>query len=127
MAEVVLDASAVVAVINDEPGHEMAANHAPNLFISAVNLSEVAGWLVRRGMGSDAIDALVGDLQLRVVPFDQAQALAAAHLWPRTHSKGLSLGDRACLALAAHMGLPAYTTDRAWTELDLDIEIVAVR
>lgn len=75
----------------------------------------------------DAVRATLADADVVLVPFDVADAEAAAELWRRTRHRGLSLADRACLALAARLRVPAVTADRAWTDLDVGVEIVSIR
>lgn len=95
--------------------------------IGAVNLSEVVAKLQERGVPDDAIDQSLADLDLTIVPFDQDQAMRAGKLRLVTRHAGLSLGDRACLAVASSMGAVAITTDQAWTKLSVDIEILLAR
>ena len=113
----VLDASAVLCLIRNEPGADAVKAVLADSSISAVNLSEVVAKMADLGMDADLIDAVLGPLQLRSVPFDAAQARAAGLTRPATRPLGLSLGDRACLALAAQLGATAMTTDRAWAAL----------
>lgn len=114
----VLDASAVLAVIFSEAGADRVAGHLPGAQISAVNAAEVMTKLVDLGMPEDTVDAIFEGLQLTIVPFDIAHARASARLRTLTRLAGLSLGDRACLAVAGQLGAPALTTDRAWSRLD---------
>lgn len=127
MLEAVLDASAVLAFLQGEPGGEAVASVLPVSCISSVNIAEVVSKFVERGMSDHAAFEAVGLLPLEVVPFgvDSAQRTGALHR--RTKGRNVSLGDRACLSLAQDRGLPALTTDRAWTELSLGIEIQAIR
>ena len=122
-----IDASALLAMLFAERGAvtvaEVIANGAAT---SAVNLSEVATVLVRHQRDPEKILGPVCE-QLAVEPFTDADALVAAALYPKTASKGLSLGDRACLALAHRLGLTAVTADQAWAELDLDITVQLIR
>ena len=127
MAEVVLDASALLALLNAEPGAEHVAEVLPQAAISAVNLSEVVAKLADAGMPDQAIrDALQG-LPLDVVPFDTEQAYQAGLLRPATRSVGLSLGDRGCLNLARSLGLPALTADRTWEQLSVGAKVRVIR
>jgi PIN domain nuclease of toxin-antitoxin system len=127
VAEAVLDASAVLAHLRGEPGGDRVAALLGNACISAVNLSEVVRKLVDLGADDAAIAAAIRRLPCQVTPFDGALALASGLLRRQTLAQGLSLGDRACLALAAREGLPAVTADRAWSRLDLDVEVVLIR
>lgn len=123
----VVDASAVLAVLLDEPQSARVRPFLSSGAIGAVNLSEVVAKLQERGMPYEAIDRVLGHLDLEVVPFDGALALAAGKLRARTRAAGLSLGDRACLALALARGVPAVTTDRGWAGLDLGAEVIVAR
>ncbi|MDK9719575.1 MAG: type II toxin-antitoxin system VapC family toxin [Rhodospirillales bacterium] len=127
MTETVLDASALLAFLNDEPGSDKVQSCLDRAVISAVNLSEAASVLIRIGMPEQTARSILADLPLKVVAFDDAQALAAAALFPATRPAGLSLGDRACLALAQSLGATALTADRAWSNLKLGIKIETIR
>jgi PIN domain nuclease of toxin-antitoxin system len=121
----VLDASALLAVLFREVGFD--AVPLEDSAVSTVNWSEVVQVAARRdadvvGLG----DALAAE-GLVVVPFSAADAEAAAGLWPATRAAGLSLADRACLALARTYGVPALTADRAWGGVAEGIEVVVVR
>lgn len=126
---VVLDASAALALLRTEPGHDRVAEQLPGSMISAINYSEVVQKLAQ--LGSDTAEddtaALIA-LGATVVPFDTSRAIDAARLWPMTRTAGLSLADRACLALAAELpeGV-AVTADKAWQDLDLDVPIQLIR
>ena len=97
--------------------------------MSAVNLSEVAAKLAEVGIAGSAIREAIEPLGVDVVPFGEPEALATALLRPESRSAGLSLGDRACIALGQARGLPVLTTDLAWTTVHLDpeVEIVMLR
>lgn len=127
MAEVVLDASAVIAFLRREKGAEVVASAIPGAAISAVNLSEVAAWLSDAGTEEGKIRLTLGGLQLECSDFDGEAAFASANLRKATREKGLSFGDRACLALAKRLDLPVLTADRRWAELDLGIEVRLIR
>jgi ribonuclease VapC len=114
VASAVLDASALLVLLNGEPGTEEVAEALPGAAISAVNLAEVIGKLMDSGMPEEVLRGLLEGLSLRVVPFDHDDGFAAGLLRAPTRRAGLSLGDRACLALATRLDLPALTTDRAW-------------
>lgn len=114
MTEAVLDASAILAVIFDEPGAERVARHIPGALVSAVNIGEVGSKLADLGMPDETIETIITSLQLTIRPFDLAAAFEVARLRPPTRDHGLSFGDRACLALARQSSLPALTTDNAW-------------
>ena len=124
---VAIDASALLALLFAEPGAELVADAiAGGAVTSAVNLSEVATVLVRHEQDPATILGPVREL-LAVQPFTDADAMVAAALYPKTTNKGLSLGDRSCLALARRLGVPALTAERVWAELDLDIDVQLIR
>lgn len=125
----VLDASAALALLRTEPGHDRVAELLPGSMISAINYSEVVQKLAQ--LGSDTAEhdtAVLIALGATVAPFDTTGAINAARLWPVTRAAGLSLADRACLALAAELpeGV-AVTADRAWADLDLDVAVEVIR
>jgi len=124
----VLDASALLCLLKGKQGSERVLTALPRAWISAVNLSEVYAKLAEVGGSEARIVQAIEGLHLRIVPFDAAQARAAGMLHPVTKSRELSLGDRACLALARHHGAIALTTDQAWTELsetlDVTVELI---
>jgi PIN domain nuclease of toxin-antitoxin system len=129
VSDLVLDAAAVLAVVLEERGADairFAVAEANVAAISAVNLSEIAAKLHDAG-ASHLIAAGLSALDLTVVAFDGADALAAGALRPATRPAGLSLGDRACLALAMRLDAPAITTDRAWAGLGLPVEVIVAR
>jgi len=95
--------------------------------ISTVNLSEVIAKLLDAPMPVDRAVSALAVLNLTPVDFDRAQALAAAEVRNRTKHLGLSLGDRACLALARTRRLPVLTADRAWEKLKVGVEITLLR
>ncbi|HEX6143569.1 MAG TPA: type II toxin-antitoxin system VapC family toxin [Geminicoccaceae bacterium] len=123
----VLDASALLACIFREPGYDQVDLESGTVLISAVNLAEVLTRLVRDGLDVGRVLADLAETALEVVPFDTIHARRAAELLPRTQPHGLSLGDRACLALALQRELPALTADRAWTELEVGARVVLIR
>lgn len=127
MADYVLDASAVLAVLNDETGAAEVAEVIGRSIISTVNLSEVATKLVEKGMDDDSVSLVIQSLPCRVVDFDLGQSLRTGQLRRDTWPQGLSLGDRACLALTEAEGLPVLTSDRRWSEVETDLDIRIIR
>lgn len=127
MIDVVLDASVIVAAVLREPGGDRAVGHARSPLVSAVNYAEVCTRLTDVGMKSETIEGALGMLRLDVVAFDKEQADRVAALRPATRTAGLSLGDRACLALAASREAVALTADHAWRDLKLPVRIEFVR
>jgi PIN domain nuclease of toxin-antitoxin system len=127
MADVVLDASAILALLHREPGEDVVLQHAGNAIVSAVNLSEVGARLVDHGMTEEAIRLAIESVGAEVVPFDESLAYVASLLRAPTRSRGLSMGDRACLALAKTTGLPTLTADRLWMTLDVGVDVRLIR
>jgi ribonuclease VapC len=123
VSKIVLDASAALAVLANEPGADTIIPLLADSVMSAVNLAEVQGKLVERGMPNvdamAAITCIVRDFE----PFDFEQAAYAGSLITMTKALGLSLGDRCSLALAFHLNAPVYTTDKTWKNLQLDFPI----
>ena len=126
MSDVVLDSSAILAVLNKEPGSERIEGDLSGALVSAVNLAEVVGKLVDNGLDEVAARDAIHSLGLVVVPFDPENAWAAGFLRKQTREHGLSLGDRACLTLAFSRRIPAVTTDRSWAKLRLGAAVRVV-
>ncbi|MBK6768200.1 MAG: type II toxin-antitoxin system VapC family toxin [Ardenticatenales bacterium] len=124
---VVLDASALLALLLAEPGAARVAALLPDATVSAVNLSEVVAKLAEHGMPAAAIRTSIDSLNLDVRDFDARTAFEAGLLRPSTKALGLSLGDRVCLALARELGLPAITTERAWASADVGVAVEVIR
>jgi PIN domain nuclease of toxin-antitoxin system len=120
-----LDASALLVYLQRERGHLLVAPVLEAAAMSAVNLSEVLQKSAAAGVPTGGLQADLQAVGLRVHPFDAEDAACAADLWASTRKLGLSLGDRACLALAKRLRLPAYTADRAWAAVS--VPGVAVR
>ena len=127
MPEVVIDASALLALLNAEPGADVVAEALSEGVISAVNLSEVVAKLCEAGMPEKAIHQALQPLGLEIVPFDEAQAYQAGLLHVATQDMGASLGDRACLSLAKMRGVVTLTADRAWASLSVGATIKVIR
>lgn len=126
--EIVLDASALLAGLRGEPGADIVKKAIDDAAISAVNLSECVAKLLEAGMTLVDADDAIAPLGLQVVPFDRDQAMAAAELRQQTRSHGLSLGDRACLALAkTGEAALVLTADRSWAKLNLGVKIQVIR
>jgi ribonuclease VapC len=113
-APVVLDASAVLAAFFNERGADRIVEQMSGALLSTVNYAEVVAKLVDRGTPEEQILEIMAQLDVKVVPVDRDQATTAGLLRATTRDAGLSLGDRACLALAIRRGGVALTTDRAW-------------
>jgi PIN domain nuclease of toxin-antitoxin system len=125
----VVDASALLAVLNREPGGSAVVQLLASAAMSAVNWSEVARKALQHGVTTspDDLRADVQALGVELHPFTSPHAEVAAALWNSNRQAGLSLGDRACLALAIELGVTAVTTDAAWKRLSLPIAVRFVR
>lgn len=127
MSETVLDASALLAAINQEPGGADVVRVIDRASISAVNLAEVLSKLADKGIDHDEAWSGIIATEIKVVPFDAGMARQVAALRPLTRAVGLSLGDRACLALGLATRATVLTADRAWKSLGLDLSIRVIR
>lgn len=129
MIAYVLDASALIALLREEPGADMVADRLVDSAISLVNLSEVVALFARTGASAAAIRDVLDPLPLARLPLDEPIAYAAGLLAPVTRPAGLSLGDRVCLATARHLGVPTLTGDRAWLSIAdrAGVQVVAIR
>jgi PIN domain nuclease of toxin-antitoxin system len=128
MNRVVLDASAVLAILNHEPGAEKLTLELLNMAVtSTVNLAEVYGKLVGRGLDPDqAWEATLSPIR-EVVTFTSEHARITGDLAAQTRALGLSLGDRACLALGLALKAPIYTADKSWKKLKVSVRIHVIR
>ncbi len=127
MASAVLDASALLAYLNGEPGADRVAAFIGDAMISTVNIAEVETHLLSRGGTIDDVRAVLALVAVEIVDFDRALADTTAVFTAPTRSIGLSLGDRACLALASREALPAVTADRAWEQTKLGVTVKLIR
>ena len=123
----VIDASALLALLNNEPGAEKVAHHLPHSLICSVNHSEVVAKLAEIGMDENLIRKALNGLGLQIIPFDETLSFVAGFLRPKTKTLGLSLGDRACLALALTHQLKVLTADRDWPKARLGIAMEVIR
>ena len=120
MSEVVLDTSAVLALLREEPGGDTVAARIGRAAISAVNLQEVVKELLREGATVERARPVLDELGLALHPHDEAAAYAAAALYPQTQRHGRGLGDRSCMALGLALGLPVLTADREWRHVEVE-------
>jgi PIN domain nuclease of toxin-antitoxin system len=127
LSKFVLDSSALLAYLNAEPGGDAVEPLLQDAMISAVNVAEIVGRLIARSKSIDVIREIFDILDLDIVDFDRAYAEKTGELVEPTKADGLSLGDRACLALAGREKLPAVTADKAWAKLNVGIEIKLIR
>ena len=124
---IVLDASAILCLLFEEPGMEKVLARGQGAFVSAVNLSEALSKAMDNGVPAEIRAIAIEALALNIVAFDADAAHAAAELRTATKAFGLSLGDRACLALTGRLRATALTTDRIWSRLDIGITIEQLR
>lgn len=127
MTKVVLDASALLAVIHREPGADLVRAALPGAFMSAVNYSEVLKKCIERGVPTDPLAGLLDGASVEIVPFDEALAAASAALYPQTKQHGLSFADRACLALGIQQNCKVLTSERRMGLVVLPIKVKLIR
>lgn len=124
---IVLDASALLALLFREEGSEQVVDRLHSSLMSTVNLSEVLGRFARDGHDPVPVLNRLTASPIEFVAFGVAESSEAASLLHLTSEFGLSLGDRACLSLARLRGLPALTADRVWAGLSIDVDIQLIR
>jgi ribonuclease VapC len=127
MSSVVLDSSALLACLNQEAGSEAVVGLVAGALLSTVNLAETISVLVRQGASKDKALEILQLWDFEVVNFERLLAEETGALIEKTRSTGLSLGDRACLALAKVRNLPAVTADRSWSGIEIDVRIQLIR
>jgi ribonuclease VapC len=127
MASAVLDSSAILAVLNQERGADAVEAQLDEALISTVNYAEVVAKLVERGSTATQAQSALEAIALTTVDFDRTLAWRTGVLRGETIKRGLSLGDRACLALAEREGLPVLTGDRNWVGAISSVEIRLIR
>lgn len=125
--KIALDASALLAFLFGEAGHEKVAEIIEDSGISSSNLAEVISRFARDGHNADQVHQQIAGSGIEIVPFRGEDAALVAAFAPSTRELGLSLGDRACLALALRRGVPAITGDQVWARLDLPLDILVIR
>jgi PIN domain nuclease of toxin-antitoxin system len=129
MSTVVLDASALLALLRGEPGAKKVEGALGDARMSVVNMAEVASHFHRLGMPSDLVDRMLRPLPLTLVPADAELCWEAGRLRRVTADAGLSLGDRFCLALAKRDKLPTWTADKKWKDVAdaAEVSVVLIR
>jgi ribonuclease VapC len=123
MNDIILDASAIIAVLKREAGAERVGAVAEGARVSALTIAEVATWLTVEGVQPEPAYAALNLFRLTVEPFHHSRAIDAGFLVAKTRHLGLSLSDRACLALAIELSMPVMTGDRAWRDLNIGVDI----
>ena len=124
---IVLDSSALLALLFREPGAEKVLPYLENSIMSTVNILEVATIMQMRGIDLNIAEAEIGRLLAASIPLETPLAFKAAKLVTSTKNYGLSLGDRVCLALAQEKKLPVLTADKIWQKLDIEVEVRIIR
>lgn len=127
MTSVVLDASALIALLRNEPGAEMVSRKLSGAIISAVNYSKILKKTIERGGEAEPVSLFVRGLAVEIVPFDEHLAAGAAELYPQTKVHGMSFADRACLALGVHRKITVLTAERKMALVPLPIKVTVIR
>jgi len=123
----VIDASALLAYLHGETGGSRVSECLDGALLSSVNLCEVLQKARQYGADAVGLDEDLTELGVQIVPFGREHAALAADLWQSTRGCGLSLADRACLALAMANEIPVLTADRAWMGLALPVTVELIR
>ena len=118
--KIILDASALLALLQEEPGYEQVEKVLPHALLSTVNFSEVIAVLINIGLSPDEAKNIASEFINEIIPFSFDQALQAAFLRKETKPHGLSFGDRACLALAKLKKIEIMTADKTWAKLKIE-------
>jgi PIN domain nuclease of toxin-antitoxin system len=127
VTSVVLDASAVIAVLNSEPGAELVLGVLAGSVISAVNYSEILKKTIERNGSPGRVANIIRDLAVAIIPFDEAHAVTAAELYPEVKPHGMSFADRACLSLGILRHVTVMTSERKMGLLNLPIKVKLIR
>lgn len=126
-SKVVLDASALLCLLNDEPGADRVVEVLMRSVMDTTNLAEVVSKLRERGLSLEEVQEALGGLHLDVRPLSPSQAMTIGDLRPATKPLGLSLGDRACLALALDLSAELFTIDSDLASADVGVSITDIR
>ncbi len=127
VSRVVLDASALLAALHGEQGGASVEARLQGAVLSSANYAEVVQQCLARGVDTEGLRADLEALGVMILPFTIVDAERAAKMWLVTSKFGLSLGDRACLALAMRLGLPVMTADRIWGKLAMGVDVQLIR
>lgn len=128
MSKVVFDASALIALFAKEKGYELIKTHLKDAIISSVNIAEVYKYCIEvQNLTKDEANSLIKLADIKIVDFSEEQALITAELVHKTKLYGLSLGDRACIALAMLKNHPVLTCDKIWQKVDVGLEFIMAR
>ncbi|HJD55783.1 MAG TPA: type II toxin-antitoxin system VapC family toxin [Rickettsia endosymbiont of Pyrocoelia pectoralis] len=128
MSKIIFDASALIALFAKEKGYLFIKEHMKDAVISSVNIAEVYKYCIEvRGLTQEEAKSLIKLLDIKIIDFCPDQALISATIIHKTKPYGLSLGDRACVALAIFKNYPILTCDKIWQKLDLSIKFIMAR
>jgi ribonuclease VapC len=127
VTSVVLDASALIALLRSEPGADKVAASLAEAIISAVNHSEVLKKTIERGGAAESAGAFIRSLSVAIVPYDESQAFLSASLYPQTKEHGMSFADRACLALGMQRRVTVLTAEHRMGLVTLPIKVKLIR
>ena len=124
-----LDTSAIIALLQKEPGYKLVEEVIASSAISAINFSELVAVLARSSIPEDEINIIITDIVPETIPFSKDLAIITGKLASKSKEYGLSLGDRACLATGQYYGMEIYTADKVWTKLQKHIKskIIVIR
>lgn len=128
MSKVVFDASALIALFAKEKGYDIIKKHLKDAIISSVNIAEVYKYCIEiQNLTGDEARSLIKLADIKIVDFSEDQALITAELVHKTKQYGLSLGDRACIALAILRNHSIVTCDKIWQKVDVGVEFIMAR
>lgn len=127
MTKIVFDSSAILALLKMESGHEIVSKNLEQAVVSSVNFCEIVSFLSKKTQKQDEMIKFLTETFDCIEDFNIEQAIIAGSFINVTKDYGLSLGDRACLALAKYKNIPVLTADKAWTKLNLGIKIKLIR
>jgi PIN domain nuclease of toxin-antitoxin system len=127
MKTVVLDTSVLIAYLHKEKGSDEAIRYLYDAVISTVIYSEFLYVMMDKGFSRDDLERVIDSFGIEIIAFDEEQAVIAAELRNQTKDKGLSLGDRACLALAIVKKIPVVTADKIWSKLKVGVDVKLIR
>ncbi|HJD59317.1 MAG TPA: type II toxin-antitoxin system VapC family toxin [Rickettsia endosymbiont of Omalisus fontisbellaquei] len=128
MSKIIFDASALIALFAKEDGYQLIKKHMRDGVISSVNIAEVYKYCIeKQGLTEETAKILIKLSDIKIIDFCPEQALISANIINKTKIYGLSLGDRACIALAIFKNYPILTCDKVWQKLDLGIKFIMAR
>jgi PIN domain nuclease of toxin-antitoxin system len=128
MSKVIFDSSALIALFAKETGYDFIKKHMKDAIISSVNIAEVYKYCIEsQNLTKNEAKSLIKLADIKIIDFCDEQALITAEIISKTKKYGLSLGDRACLALAILRNHPVITCDRIWQKVDINVKFIMAR